>query len=53
MSFMPPGLTLNPNGTITGTPTEAGSNNFLVVATDSATGQARQVKFQSFALDYH
>jgi hypothetical protein len=36
-SSLPVGLTLNPNGTITGTPTTLGSSAFRVRATDSAS----------------
>ncbi|MFV0461070.1 MAG: putative Ig domain-containing protein, partial [Actinomycetales bacterium] len=35
---LPAGLTLNPDGTLTGTPTESGTSTFTVTATDSTTG---------------
>ena len=35
---LPAGLTLNSNGTLSGTPTAAGTFNFTVAATDSSTG---------------
>jgi hypothetical protein len=35
---LPPGLTLSPAGVLSGTPTAAGTFNFTIVATDSATG---------------
>ncbi|MBX7218660.1 MAG: putative Ig domain-containing protein [Blastocatellia bacterium] len=34
---LPPGLTLAPSGTLSGTPSQAGAFNFTVTATDSAT----------------
>jgi hypothetical protein len=37
---LPPGLTLAPDGTITGTPTQAGSFTFTVQARDSSTPHA-------------
>lgn len=37
LSTFPTGLTLNPNGSITGTPTAAGTFNFTVQVTDSET----------------
>jgi len=50
MSAMPPGLTLNSNGAITGTPTAAGSYDIDILATDSAMAPVTQVKFRRFAL---
>ena len=38
---LPPGLTLSPNGVITGTPTAAGTYNFTLQATDSTTPVAQ------------
>ncbi|WP_027485765.1 putative Ig domain-containing protein [Rhodanobacter sp. OR87] len=35
---LPPGLTVSSTGAITGTPTAAGSFNFVITATDSSTG---------------
>lgn len=39
---LPPGLTLNSNGTITGTPTTAGTTSFDATVTDAAAGSATQ-----------
>ena len=44
--YMPPGLTLNPTGAITGTPTERGQVNFTVQVTDGAGDQL----FRSFSI---
>lgn len=35
---LPAGMTLGSNGTLSGTPTQAGSFNFTITATDSSTG---------------
>ncbi len=35
---LPPGVTLLPDGTLSGTPTSAGTFNFTITATDSSTG---------------
>lgn len=35
---LPPGLSLNPAGVLSGVPTMAGSSSFTITATDSATG---------------
>jgi large repetitive protein len=43
--FLPPGLTLNENGTITGTPTQTGSYSFTVRATDTI-GQSASRKLE-------
>lgn len=45
---LPAGLTLNANGTITGTPTEAGSFSFAIRVTDTGTNK---INVQSFSLD--
>ncbi len=39
---LPPGLSLSPNGSITGTPTSAGSSTFAVTATDSVGAKASE-----------
>ena len=40
--LLPPGLSLSTNGVISGTPTVAGTSNFVVRVTDSAMGTATQ-----------
>jgi hypothetical protein len=40
--MLPPGLSLSTNGVISGTPTVAGTSNFVVRVTDSAMGTATQ-----------
>jgi large repetitive protein len=40
----PPGLALNLNGSISGTPSAPGTYNFTVRATDSGSGPANQIK---------
>lgn len=43
-STMPPGLTLNPSGAITGSPTSLGNFTFSVQALDTATNETSQAK---------
>ncbi len=47
---LPAGLSLNSNGTISGTPTAGGTFNFTVTATDSSTGTGPFTKSQSYSL---
>ena len=47
---LPPGLTLNQDGTITGTPTALGLFNFSIVVTDVATGAAKQGGTYNFSV---
>jgi large repetitive protein len=48
-TFLPPGLTLNPNGTISGTPTSAGAYTITVQATDSSGN----IALRSFTIDVY
>jgi hypothetical protein len=45
---LPPGLTLNPNGLLTGTPTTAGTYNFAIQVTDS--GSPTQTAQQTYTI---
>ena len=47
---LPTGMTLNPNGTFSGTPTALGTFTFGVSATDSGTGIANQVATQTLSI---
>lgn len=47
---LPPGLTLASNGTLSGTPTAAGTFNFTVTATDSSTGTGPYTGSRAFSL---
>jgi hypothetical protein len=45
---LPPGLTLNPSGLLTGTPTTAGTYNFIIQVTDS--GSPAQTAQQAYSI---
>ncbi len=44
-SALPPGMTLSTSGVLSGTPAYSGAWSFDVVATDSATGYTRSIRF--------
>ncbi len=47
---LPPGLVLDPGGSISGTPTGGGTYNFTVTATDSATASGPYTGARTYAL---
>ncbi|KSV75556.1 hypothetical protein N185_17090 [Sinorhizobium sp. GW3] len=47
---LPPGLVLDPSGTISGTPTGGGTYNFTVTATDSATASGPYTGSKAYSL---
>ncbi|MCX7512933.1 fibronectin type III domain-containing protein [Frateuria hangzhouensis] len=47
---LPDGITLSPSGVLSGTPTEAGTFNFTVQATDSSTGTGPFVSQHAYTL---
>jgi len=47
---LPPGLSLSGNGTISGTPTQAGSSNITTLATDSSSPQNLAIKTVSLTI---
>ncbi|MDR3508443.1 MAG: putative Ig domain-containing protein [Caulobacteraceae bacterium] len=47
---LPPGMTLASNGQLSGAPTQSGTFNFTVAATDSSTGSGPYVGAKAFSL---